>query len=90
MDSNFVITSLTDPSQLDPEWFDHLGLVFTSTPRSYFVNHWDSDPFRKIEGNKFDLDSITESKGIFVAREKDTNKLASTVRVFWRKMYYNG
>lgn len=59
------------------KWFDHLAVVFDTTPRTYFVNHWESDPFRKIEG-------------IQVAIDQSTGKIASTLRVFQREIFLHG
>lgn len=58
-------------------WFDHLDTVFETTPRNYFVNHWNSDPLRDIEG-------------IRVAIDKKNGKIVSTVRVFIREIYIQG
>ena len=55
-------------------WFDHAATVF-STPRAHFVNHWRNDPWKDL-------------KGIRVA--VDGGRIASTVRVFLRRIYLGG
>jgi hypothetical protein len=50
--SNFEIATLKSDDELDP-WLDHVAYVFTSTPRSYFENHYKSDPKKTLDGNCF-------------------------------------
>lgn len=61
-------------------WFDHCALVFDQchdldASRQYFMNHWYNDPWR-------------DRHAIFVA--VDSGEIASTVRVFHRRIYLNG
>jgi len=61
------------------KWFDHCMYVFNEgiysrEYRQYFVNHYNNDPWR-------DLDTILVCM--------DDNKIASTVRIFNRKIYLN-
>lgn len=67
------------PWELDA-WFDHCALVFDQyhdldASRQYFMNHWHNDPWR-------------DRHAIFVA--VDSGEIASTVRVFHRRIYLNG
>lgn len=62
------------------QWIDHCLYVFnggkySESFRQYFKNHWMNDPWRDLES-------------IFVA--VDEGKIASTVRVFRRKIYLGG
>ena len=36
------------PEELEA-WFDHVTHVFSGN-RQYFVNHWENDPWKDIEG----------------------------------------
>ena len=55
-------------------WLDHVSHVF-SAGRQYFSNHWHNDPWKDFEGIRIALDD---------------GKIVSTVRVFIRKMYFQG
>ena len=55
-------------------WFDHAATVF-STPRAHFVNHWYNDPWKDLEGIRVAVDG---------------GRIASTVRVFRRRIYLGG
>ena len=55
-------------------WFDHAATVF-STPRAHFVNHWFNDPWKDLEGIRVAVDG---------------GRIASTVRVFMRRIYLGG
>lgn len=55
-------------------WLDHVSHVF-SAGRQYFSNHWHNDPWKDLEGIRIALDE---------------GKIVSTVRVFIRKMYFQG
>ncbi|KAJ3323659.1 hypothetical protein HDV06_001389 [Boothiomyces sp. JEL0866] len=57
-----------------PEFFDHLDSVFKA-PRSFFVDHWELDPHRDING-------------IFVALYE--GRIVSSVRVYSRVMSIYG
>ncbi|AUS95823.1 hypothetical protein CDQ84_06425 [Clostridium thermosuccinogenes] len=62
------------------QWFDHCVYVFnngefSASYRQYFANHWYNDPWRDLDG-------------ILVAVENE--KILSTVRIFFRKIYING
>lgn len=57
-----------------PEFFDHLDSVFKA-PRSFFVDHWELDPHRDING-------------VFVALYQ--GKIVSSVRVYTRMMSIYG
>ena len=61
------------PEELET-WFDHVGYVF-STPRQYFVNHWEGDPWKDFEGIRVAVDN---------------GKIVSTLRVFIRTMFLHG
>lgn len=64
-------------------WYDHVGLVFAKTGRQYFVDHYRNDPWAFLEG-------------VLIAEDPDTldehglPTIASTVRVFSRRMYLRG
>ncbi|NMB12077.1 MAG: GNAT family N-acetyltransferase [Firmicutes bacterium] len=67
------------PSELEA-WFDHCALVFNhyqdlDASRQYFMNHWYNDPW-------------CDRHAIFVA--VDAGEIASTVRVFHRRIYLAG
>ncbi len=55
-------------------WFDHAETVF-SVPRQHFVNHWSNDPWKDLEGIRVAVDG---------------GRIASTVRLFLRRMYLGG
>ena len=55
-------------------WLDHVSHVF-SAGREYFANHWHNDPWKDFEGIRIALDD---------------EKIVSTVRVFIRKMHFQG
>ena len=55
-------------------WLDHVSHVF-SAGRQYFSNHWHNDPWKDFEGIRIALDD---------------GQIVSTVRVFIRKMYFQG
>eukprot|EP01111_Echinosteliopsis_oligospora_P013841 TRINITY_DN506_c0_g1_i1.p1 TRINITY_DN506_c0_g1~~TRINITY_DN506_c0_g1_i1.p1 ORF type:complete len:331 (-),score=90.09 TRINITY_DN506_c0_g1_i1:199-1191(-) len=55
------------------EWFDHVALVFESTPREYFTNHWKNDAASSVDN-------------IFIAYDDSVKKIASTVRLVPRKI----
>ena len=55
-------------------WFDHAATVF-NTPRAHFVNHWHNDPWKDLEGIRVAVDG---------------GAIASTVRVFMRRMHLGG
>eukprot|EP01116_Phalansterium_solitarium_P021587 TRINITY_DN6779_c0_g1_i1.p1 TRINITY_DN6779_c0_g1~~TRINITY_DN6779_c0_g1_i1.p1 ORF type:complete len:350 (+),score=86.99 TRINITY_DN6779_c0_g1_i1:92-1141(+) len=59
------------------EWLDHLDEVFEATPRSYFAGHFVHDVTPDLEG-------------IRVAIDKRTGRIVATVRVFIRKMFWDG
>lgn len=55
-------------------WLDHVSHVFAAG-REYFANHWRNDPWKDFDGIRIALDD---------------GKIVSTVRVFIRKMYFQG
>lgn len=55
-------------------WLDHVSHVF-SAGREYFSNHWHNDPWKDFEGIRVALHD---------------GKIVSTVRVFIRKMHFQG
>ncbi len=57
------------------QWVEHTGQVFAETGPEYFLRHIENDP-------------STDFEGIFVAVESGV--IASTLRVFTRKMYLCG
>lgn len=57
------------------KWFDHCSNVFVQTPRQYFVNHWNNDPWKNLNT-------------IFVAVENDN--ILSTVRIYIREVCIDG
>eukprot|EP01113_Clastostelium_recurvatum_P022033 TRINITY_DN2621_c1_g1_i3.p1 TRINITY_DN2621_c1_g1~~TRINITY_DN2621_c1_g1_i3.p1 ORF type:complete len:216 (+),score=32.35 TRINITY_DN2621_c1_g1_i3:30-677(+) len=63
------------PDETDA-WLDHLDSVFVSTPRSYFERHTSLDP--PLPGS------------IKVACPAGSNDIASTLRIYHRKIYING
>eukprot|EP01116_Phalansterium_solitarium_P015702 TRINITY_DN3495_c0_g1_i2.p1 TRINITY_DN3495_c0_g1~~TRINITY_DN3495_c0_g1_i2.p1 ORF type:complete len:352 (+),score=111.30 TRINITY_DN3495_c0_g1_i2:1133-2188(+) len=75
--ANFRFESLTE-ARLE-EWFDHVHEVFSpiSDSRPFFVNHFNSDLDRDI-------------KGILVAIDNDTDRIAAAVHIFSRKMWWDG
>ncbi len=61
------------PAELEA-WFEHVTDVFSGN-RQYFVNHWENDPWKNIEGIRVAVDD---------------GKIVSTLRVFIRKMFLHG
>ncbi len=61
------------PEELEA-WFDHVTHVFSGN-RQYFVNHWENDPWKDIEGIRVAVDA---------------GKIVSTLRVFIRQMFLHG
>jgi GNAT superfamily N-acetyltransferase len=57
-------------------WADHCAAVF-NVPPEYFLAHWDNDPQRSLGS-------------VFVAFDKEANTIASTVRVFHRRVWIDG
>ncbi|ORY01786.1 acyl-CoA N-acyltransferase [Basidiobolus meristosporus CBS 931.73] len=64
-----------------PLFFDHLAVVFQpkGTPRQYFVDHWNNDPYRDINGIK-----------VALLKDPYGEKIVSTVRVFRRSVILDG
>jgi len=75
-DPNNIIIGPLEEKDLE-KWFDHVSQVFSWTPRSYFVRHWENDQDRDL-------------KAIRIAKDNKTDEIASTVKVYVRKMWING
>jgi len=95
------------PDDLD-EWLNCCEDAFSAkgTPRSYFKDHWDLDPFKNINGVFIAVDEAPYDMIDNIVRpclrlkeeidSSTTEVLSSTlrvvgsVRVFHREIYYNG
>lgn len=46
---NSIIYQTLDNKNLN-DWFEHLQKIFEWTPKQYFIDHWNNDPYKDING----------------------------------------
>lgn len=73
-EKDYIVETL-DPKDFE-EWVAHCGSIFSVGP-DYFRRHFMSDPHKDYHS-------------VFIIKDKEINKIISTVRIFHRQVYIGG